>query len=106
MLYKTKDILKMERIKRGLTQEDIAKMLNMARASYAQYETGKNIPTTENIIKLAEIYRLSTDYLLGVNFTTAMKTSLKQGQEWADEKADEIEKVLTERKRVRKKKDK
>ena len=108
MKYKTKDILRMERIKRGWTQEDVAKMLNMARASYAQYETGKNMPTTENIIKLVEICTLSTDYLLGVDFTTAVKTSIKQGMQWgeeiADKTADEIEKSLYSKKRVRKKK--
>ena len=106
MNYKTKDILRIERLKRGLTQEDVAKMLNMARASYAQYETGKNIPTTENIIKLAEIYRVTTDYLLGVDFTTAMKTSWKQGKEWGEKTGDEIIEILEKPKRVRKKKQK
>ena len=32
------------------------------------HETGKNIPTTENIIKLAQIYRVPTDYLLQVDY--------------------------------------
>ncbi len=60
-----KDILKNERKKRGLTQQNIADHLKMERGSYAKYETGANIPTTENIIKLAELYNVSTDYLLG-----------------------------------------
>ena len=68
MKLTTKQILRMERLKRGWTQEDVANMLNMGRASYAQYETGKNIPTTENIIKLAQIYRVPTDYLLQVDY--------------------------------------
>lgn len=63
----TKDILTEERKKRGYTQEDVAKYLNIARGSYAKYETGTNTPTTENIIKLADLYSLSTDYLLGRN---------------------------------------
>ena len=103
MLYKTKDVLRMERIKRGWTQEDVAGMLKMARGSYAKYENGTNTPTTENIIKLAEIYHLTTDYLLGVNFVDAMKTSYKQGVEWGDKKSDEIIENI-EKKRVRKKK--
>lgn len=104
MIYKTKDILRIERIKRGWTQEDVAKMLNMARASYAQYETGKNMPTTENIIKLAEIYRLSTDYLLGVDFTTVMKTNFEQGKKLGEECGDKIIENLEKPRRVRKKK--
>ena len=96
---KTKDILRIERLKRNLTQEDIAKYLNIARASYAQYETGKNTPTTENIIKLAELYRVSTDYLLNVNFTEILKTGYLQGKELGEETGD---KIIA--KRVRKKK--
>ena len=103
MKLTTKQILRMERLKRGWTQEDVANMLNMGRASYAQYETGKNIPTTENIIKLAQIYRVPTDYLLQVDYCEAIKFSMKQGKEWGEELADEyIEKM--EKKRVRKKK--
>ncbi len=103
MKLTTKQILRMERLKRGWTQEDVANMLNMGRASYAQYETGKTIPTTENIIKLAQIYRVPTDYLLQVDYGEAIKFSMKQGKEWGEELADEyIEKM--EKKRVRKKK--
>lgn len=59
------EILADERKKRGYTQEEIAKYLQMARGSYAKYEVGINTPTTENIIKLADLYNLTTDYLLG-----------------------------------------
>ena len=100
---KTKDILRIERLKRNLTQEDVAKILNIARASYAQYETGKNPPTTESIIKLAELYRVSTDYLLGVNFTEVLKTGYLQGKEDGKETAEQIIANLEKPKRVRKK---
>lgn len=62
---KVKDILKKQRKDKGLTQEELAKLLNISRGAYAQYETGKNIPPTETILKLADIYKCSTDYLLG-----------------------------------------
>ena len=99
----TKDILKLERIKRGWTQEDVAKMLNMGRASYAQYETGKNTPTTENIIKLAKIYNVTTDYLLYVDIKKVIEISLQQGKDAGNELADELTDKI-KRKRVRKKK--
>lgn len=103
MKLATKNILRIERIKRGYTQEDVAQYLNMGRASYAQYETGKNTPTTENIIKLAYLYNVTTDYLLGVNLKDALKVGAKQGFEMGDEMSDEIIEKM-ERKRVRKKK--
>lgn len=60
-----KDILINERKKRELTQAEVAKILNISRVAYTLYETGKNMPTTESILKLADLYKVSTDYLLG-----------------------------------------
>ena len=60
-----KDILKKKRKEKGMTQEELAKLLHISRGAYAQYEVGKNIPTTDTVLKLAEIYDCSTDYLLG-----------------------------------------
>lgn len=59
-----KEILKLERKKHKMTQQGIADYLRIERGSYAKYETGANTPTTDNIIKLAELYNCSTDYLL------------------------------------------
>ena len=58
-------ILKEERKKRGYTQEEISKILNITRNAYTMYETNKSMPTIETIVKLAEYYNVSTDYLLG-----------------------------------------
>lgn len=60
-----KDILALERKKKGYTQQNVADYLHMARGSYAKYETGANMPTVDNILKLADLYKCSTDYLLG-----------------------------------------
>ena len=48
-----------------LNQTQIAKILGMSQTGYSKYETGENdIPTTI-LIKLAEFYNTSIDYLLG-----------------------------------------
>ncbi len=48
-----------------LTQTEIANMLGMSQTGYSKYETGENdIPTTI-LIKLANFYNTSIDYLLG-----------------------------------------
>lgn len=59
-----KERLKQERKARHLTQEEIAKHLFIQRASYAKYETGANMPTCDNLNRLADLYNVSTDYLL------------------------------------------
>ena len=51
---------------KDLTQKQVGKLLNMSQTGYNQYEIGKNdIPTTV-LIKLADFYNTSTDYLLGL----------------------------------------
>lgn len=48
-----------------MTQREIAKILDMPQPQYYRYEQGfRDIPT-DILIKLAEFYKTSTDYILG-----------------------------------------
>lgn len=49
----------------GLLQKDIAKKLNISTSAYGYYEQGKRIPDSTTLDKLAEIFNVSADYLLG-----------------------------------------
>ena len=42
------------------------KMLSMSQTGYSKYETGENDIPTAVLIKLAEFYNTSVDYLLGL----------------------------------------
>ncbi len=46
-------------------QKDIAAVLNVSQNTYSQYENGIIELTAENLIKLANFYNVSVDYLLG-----------------------------------------
>lgn len=48
---------------RDLTQTKIAKYLGMSQTGYSKYETGENDLPTEVLIKLADFYGVSVDYL-------------------------------------------
>jgi len=50
---------------RDLTQKQIAQMLGMSQTGYSKYETGENDIPTIILIKLADFYETSIDYLLG-----------------------------------------
>ena len=50
---------------RDLTQRQIAQMLGMSQTGYSKYETGENDIPTQILIKLADFYGTTTDYLLG-----------------------------------------
>ena len=49
---------------RDIKQKDIAKILNVSQTTYSQYETGVISLTAEVLIKLADFYGVSIDYLL------------------------------------------
>lgn len=51
----------------GLTQMQLAERLGVTKSAVNAWETGTNSPSLTYIIKLAQIYGVSTDYLLGVN---------------------------------------
>ncbi|MPN17364.1 hypothetical protein SDC9_164717 [bioreactor metagenome] len=48
-----------------LSQKDIAELLSVSQATYSRYESGiLDIPSI-SLIKLADFYKVSVDYLLG-----------------------------------------
>lgn len=47
-------------------QKDVAAMLNCSQMCYSLYENGKRDIPTEVLIKLADFYSVSVDYLLGL----------------------------------------
>jgi transcriptional regulator with XRE-family HTH domain len=48
-----------------LKQADIAKILNIKQTTYSKYELGKIIIPIEALIKIADFYKTSVDYLVG-----------------------------------------
>ena len=50
---------------RDMTQKQIAQMLGISQTGYSKYETGENDIPTQVLIKLADFYQTTTDYLLG-----------------------------------------
>lgn len=56
--------LKELRNEKRCTQLDVAKFLNIARTTYSAYEQGANEPDFKTLIKLADYFHVSTDYLL------------------------------------------
>ena len=49
-----------------LRQVDVAKLLGMSQTGHSKYETGENDVPTTILVKLAGIYKTSTDYILGL----------------------------------------
>ena len=61
------------RLKRGLTQEDLARKADVPTISVSHFETGHRFPNAESLRRLADALGVSTDYLLGRARTPAGK---------------------------------
>lgn len=58
-------VLKQERENNNYTQKQVAELLHISQQAYAHYETGKREPTIDKLIKLADLYKVSIDFLVG-----------------------------------------
>jgi transcriptional regulator with XRE-family HTH domain len=49
----------------GMTQDELAKKLDITRGSLSMYETDKRFPDKDTLKLIADFFNVSTDYLLG-----------------------------------------
>lgn len=49
----------------NITQRQISKYLQIAQPSYIRYENGSSQPSLDNLVKIANFFDVSIDYLLG-----------------------------------------
>ena len=69
LLLKGVEIVYLKRIKdlredNDLTQTQLSQLLNITQRAYSHYETGTREVPLEVLVKLADFYKTSTDYLL------------------------------------------
>lgn len=57
--------IKQLRTNRKIKQEDLAEAVGVKRSTVGKWENGNNYPTVEVLDKLASLFGVSTDYLLG-----------------------------------------
>lgn len=69
------DKIKTLREQKGITQAELAKQLGITRSSVNAWEMGISVPSTQYIVELAYIFKVSTDYLLGVDTTATVSVA-------------------------------
>lgn len=67
--------IKLLREQRGMTQTELAKRLGITRSSVNAWEMGISVPSTQYIVELARLFKVSTDYLLGVASSATVNVS-------------------------------
>lgn len=69
----------------GMTQRDLAKAIDTTEATMSRYIKGDRIPKATQIVRMAEVLKCSTDYLLGVadeNVGTGCEYCNADGKDW------------------------
>lgn len=69
------DRIKALREQQNKTQTELAKQLGITRSSVNAWEMGISVPSTQYIVELANIFQVSTDYLLGVNTSSSISVA-------------------------------
>lgn len=59
------EILRELREKKGITQQQLAATLNLSKNAISHYEKGINMPNLDTVQKIADVFNVSVDYLLG-----------------------------------------
>lgn len=72
------EILKELREKKGFTQKQLSEALYLSKTAVSQYENGTHTPSIETLIKLADIFDVSIDYLLGRTSVPVTFSALKK----------------------------
>lgn len=55
-------------MKRGLTQSQLADLLNISASSVGMYEQGRREPNNRMLFKICKLFNVSSDYILDKNF--------------------------------------
>ena len=63
------------RMSNDMTQTDLAKKLNITRSSVNAWEMGISIPSTTYIVELAQLFHVSTDYVLVLSDNVTLDVS-------------------------------
>ena len=61
------ELLNKLRIEKGVTQEEVASAIGVAKSTFAKYDRGEREPNFETLKKIAQYFQTTTDYLLGLS---------------------------------------
>lgn len=78
------DRLKELRLQNGMTQKDLADRIGITKSVVSFYELRERTPSPEVLVKLATIFHVSSDYLLGIERRKSIDIT---GLDSEDEKA-------------------
>ena len=68
--------IKQLRLTAGMTQRELAQRINVGNTTLSQYESGARVPSDEVKLKIAMVFGVSVDYLLGATDSREPKSKM------------------------------
>ena len=68
MIYGLSKKLTQVRQQNKVSQSEVARRIGVSSSAVSAYEAGQISPSLETLVKLANLFHVSTDYLLGVDY--------------------------------------
>ena len=87
--------LRQLRIDKNLRQEQVAKLIGVNKSAISTYENNTRQPSFDILVRLATLYRVSTDYLLGMTNIRSLDLSGLSDEEVAA--VSELVAIMTKR---------
>lgn len=81
------------RIERGWSQEELGRRINVTKVSVSGYEKGKRNPDTDTLQKIADVFGVSVDYLLGRSDVREPGATIPDDQRVSDQERKLLETV-------------
>ena len=66
------ETIKQLRISRGYNQVEFARILGVTKQCVSNWENDNVIPSIEMLVKIADVFHVTTDYILGRSDTTSI----------------------------------
>lgn len=57
----------------GYSQTALSKKLGLTRSSINAWETGISVPSTQYLVELSRLFKVSTDYILGIDTSESLR---------------------------------
>lgn len=79
------EVIKRERCKRGLSQEQLGQMIHVSKVSICGYEKGTKTPTLENLKNLLNVLHLKVEDVFEKKYTMIEEKNISYGSEFSED---------------------
>ncbi|MDD3417800.1 MAG: helix-turn-helix transcriptional regulator [Lachnospiraceae bacterium] len=89
----SKQLIHLRNVK-GISQEELASLMNVTRQAVSKWETDQTLPDSEKTIRLSEIFGVSTDYILKGKETDPMDIYSQHDSKTGSDMSAEVTEIL------------